>query len=422
MISPPLHRQSACRNIGSLHQQISMEQQDTSTAKPKLWNGNYIKIWCANFMIFFSFMLLAPLLPLYLSDTFGTDKDTIGLVLSGYTLTALLFRPFSGFLVDSFPRKQVLLVCYFLFFAFFAGYLVAGSLLMFAIVRTMHGAPFGATTVANSTVAIDVLHPERRAEGIGYYGLSNNIATALAPTIALYVFHVWHNYDVLFALSLVCAGIGFAINSTLKTAPREQVRPQTPVSLDRFFLVKGWPEAATQACYAFSYGVLSTYIAIYGKEELGITGGTGLFFMLLAGGLIVARIVGSRSLRDGKVTRNASFGVLVSMFGYLLFAAVHSPIGYYGAAFIIGFGNGHMFPAFQTMFINLAPNSLRGTANATQLTSWDVGVGAGVLIGGIAAENYGYHAAFWTALAVNVVGVAAMLLCINRHFAKNRLR
>ena len=144
--------------------------------------------------------------------------------------------------------------------------------------------------------------------------------------------------------------------------------------------------------------------------------------MLLAGGLIVARIVGSRSLRDGKVTRNATFGVLVSMFGYLLFAAVHSPIGYYGAAFIIGFGNGHMFPAFQTMFINLAPNSLRGTANATQLTSWDIGVGAGVLVGGIAAENYGYHAAFWTALAVNVVGVAALLLFTRKHFVKNRLR
>ena len=399
-----------------------MEQQDTNIDKPKLWNANYIKIWCANFMIFFSFMLLAPLLPLYLSDTFHANKDTIGLVLSGYTLTALLFRPFSGFLVDSFPRKQVLLVVYFLFFAFFAGYLVAGSLLMFAIVRTLHGAPFGATTVANSTVAIDVLHPERRAEGIGYYGLSNNIATAIAPSVALYVFHICNNYDVLFAISLVCSGIGFAINSTLKTAPREQVRPQTPISLDRFFLVKGWSPAATQACYAFSYGVLSTYIAIYGKEELGITGGTGLFFMVLAGGLILARLIGSRSLRDGKITRNASFGVLVSMFGYLLFAAVHSPIGYYGAALIIGFGNGHMFPAFQTMFINLAPNSLRGTANATQLTSWDVGVGAGVLVGGFFAENFGYHSAFWAALAVNVAGVLALFLHTNRYFAKNRLR
>ena len=367
-------------------------------------------------------MLLAPLLPLYLSETYQADKDTIGFVLSGYTLTALLFRPFSGFIVDSFPRKQVLLVCYFLFFALFAGYLVAGSLLMFAIVRTMHGAPFGATTVANSTVAIDVLHPDRRAEGIGYYGLSNNIATAIAPTVALCIFHVWHSYDALFALSLVCSGIGLAINSTLKMPEREQVKPQTPVSLDRFFLLKGWIEAIAQACYAFSYGVLSTYIAIYGKEELGITGGTGLFFMLLALGLIIARIAGSRPLREGEVIRNASFGVLISMFGYLLFAAVHNQIGYYGAALIIGFGNGHMFPAFQTMFVNLATNSQRGTANATQLTSWDIGVGAGVLIGGVLAEASGYHSAFWAAWIVNVVGVAILFLFARKHFIKNRLR
>ncbi len=399
-----------------------MNQDDNDIKNYKLWNSNYIKIWCANFMIFFSFMLLMPLLPLYLSDTFNADKDTIGLVLSGYTLTALLCRPFSGFLVDRFPRKKVLLICYFLFFAFFAGYLIAGTLLIFTIVRTLHGAPFGATTVANSTVGIDVLHPSRRAEGIGYYGLSNNLATAIAPTFALYIFHICNNYNVLFALSLICAGIGLSINSTLQLSPREQVSNKQPISLDRFFLLKGWREGATLACYAFSYGVLSTYIAIYGKEELGITGGTGLFFTLLACGLIIARIHGSRSLRQGKIVQNAVFGVLISMFGYLLFAAIHSPLGYYGSALIIGFGNGHMFPAFQTMFINLASNSQRGTANATQLTSWDAGIGIGVIIGGLFAENLGYHAAFWSAWIVNVIGVAALLLFTRKHFLKNRLR
>ena len=55
-------------------------------------------------MTFFSFMLLTPLLPLYLSDTYHADKEMIGFVLSGYTLTTLLIRPFSGYLVDSFPR------------------------------------------------------------------------------------------------------------------------------------------------------------------------------------------------------------------------------------------------------------------------------------------------------------------------------
>ena len=82
----------------------------------KLWNSNFIKVSAGNFLLFFAFYLLMPLLPLYLKETFHATKDVIGAVLSGYTLAALMARPFSGYIVDSFPRKQVLMVCYFLFF------------------------------------------------------------------------------------------------------------------------------------------------------------------------------------------------------------------------------------------------------------------------------------------------------------------
>ena len=136
----------------------------------RLWNKEYWKVMVANFTLFFAFYLLTPLLPLYLNENFHTTKDIIGVVLSGYTLTALLSRPFSGFLVDSYPRKRVLLWCFVFFFILFGGYLIASTVLLFAIIRTLHGIPFGAATVANSTVAIDVLHPLRRNEGIGYYG------------------------------------------------------------------------------------------------------------------------------------------------------------------------------------------------------------------------------------------------------------
>lgn len=381
-----------------------------------------MKVWIANFMIFFSFMLLTPLLPSYLSETFGADKQTIGIVLSGYTLTALFIRALSGYMVDSFPRRIVLMISYFFFALLFAGYLVAGTLLLFAIVRTLHGAPFGATTVSNSTVAIDVLHPSRRAEGIGYYGLSNNIATAISPTVALLVFEAYNNYDLLFWLAFATALIGLISTSLVKVNDREIVKNKQPLSLDRFILLKGWRQGLAMICYAFSYGILATYIAIYGKDELGITGGTGLFFMLLALGLALSRIVGGRKLRQGKITQNAALGTAVSLVGYLIFAAVHNHWGYYGAALIIGLGNGHMFPAFQTMFINLAENSQRGTANSTLLVSWDIGIGLGILVGGIVAEHISYHATFWTAWGVNVVGVAIFYLFARKHFLQNRLR
>lgn len=390
--------------------------------KEKLWNAEYLKTWLANFAIYFSFMLVTPLLPLYLSETFGADKHTIGLVLSGYALTALLIRPFSGYFVDSFDRKKVLLLCMFLFFLFFAGYMVAGSLLLFAIIRTLHGAPFGATTVANSTVAIDVLYPSRRAEGIGYYGLSNNIATAISPSVALWIYDACHNYNIIFSLSLLFAGLGFAINSTLKLKKRELVKKANKISLDRFFLVRAWREAVAMICFAFGYGVISTYIAIYGKERLGITGGTGAFFLLLSVGLILSRLIGSRTLRKGMLIWNASLGLLISLCGYFLFAGVHNYFGYYGAALIIGLGNGHMFPAFQTMFINLAPHTQRGTANSSLLISWDVGVGLGIMIGGMLVEYFGYFSAFWTAGFVNAAGVIFFFTNIRKTYQRDKLR
>lgn len=396
--------------------------KEESVKLERLWNANYTKVWFANFMIFFSFMLLTPLLPLYLKDTYAADKQMIGIVLSGYTLFALLIRPFSGFFVDSYPRKIVLLVCYGLFSIFFGGYLAAGSLLLFAIVRTLHGAPFGAATVANSTVAIDVLHPSRRAEGIGYYGLSNNIASAIAPALAIYILHLTNSYELLFWISLITSAIGFAVNASLKLESRELIKGKPKISMDRFFLLKGWSEALTMACFAFSYGVLSTYVAIYGKEELGISGGSALFFMLLSIGLILSRLVGSRTLRQGKITQNAAVGMTISVFGYLMFAALHNPIGYYGAALVIGLGNGHMWPAYQTMFINLAPHTQRGTANSSVLISWDIGVGFGVLVGGVLAENFNYHWSFWAAWIVNVLGVIGYYAYVRGSFLRNKLR
>jgi predicted MFS family arabinose efflux permease len=371
----------------------------------RLWNSNYCKVMVANFSLFTAFYLLTPLLPLYLHETFGATKDVIGLVLSGYTITALLFRPFSGYFVDSFPRKMVLMVCYTAFAIFFAGYLAASTLLLFTIVRTLHGGPFGALTVANSTVAIDVLPSSRRNEGIGYYGLSNNLAMAIAPSFAIFVYTQTHNFELLFWLALLVATFGLIVDSTVKLEQKQVLNNKRAISLDRFFLKRGWLLGVNMVFFGFCFGVLSNYLAIYGKQVMGITGGTGTWFMLCSIGLILSRLQGGKALRQGRLTHNASEGMLISLVGYTLFIACPNYLGYYGSALLIGLGNGHLWPAFQNMMISMAYHNERGTANSTILISWDVGMGLGILLGGIVAEHFGYSTAFWTVSFVNLVGV-----------------
>lgn len=282
----------------------------------KLWNREYIKVMICNFLLFFAFYLLTPLLPLYLDKQFDADKSMIGLVLSGYVVATLLVRPFSGFVVDSFDRKTVLTICFFAFFICFTGYVGAGTLLMFAIVRTLHGIPFGATTVVNSTVAIDVLPSSRRNEGLGFYGLSNNIAMAVAPSAGIYIYHATDNFMLLFWLSLILAFGGFYCATKVKLPTREKVQAKPVLSLDHFFLGRAWLLAINISFFGLCWGVMSNYVAIYGKTQLGITDGTGIFFMLLSAGLITSRLFGSKSLRAGKMTRNATVGVLLSLAGY----------------------------------------------------------------------------------------------------------
>ena len=388
----------------------------------------------ANFTLFFAFYILTPLLPLYLSEHFGATKDVIGLVLSGYTITALLFRPFSGYVVDAFPRKTVLMISFGAFAIFFAGYLAASTLLLFTIVRTLHGGPFGALTVSNSTVAIDVLPSSRRTEGIGYYGLSNNLAMAIAPTIGIFIYKYTQSFELLFWLALVVACVGWIVDATVKLDAKATIKNKSKFSWDRFFLVRGWLLGLNMVAFGFSFGVLSNYLAIYGKEVMGITGGTGTYFMLCSVGLILSRLQGGKALRNGRVTHNAGSGMVISLVGYTLFILVptlsslftiHSSLftslGYYGSALLIGLGNGHMWPAFQNMTINVAHNNQRGTANSTILISWDIGMGLGILVGGVVSELLGYSAAFWTVVLVNASGVACFFLATKAFFLRRNL-
>jgi predicted MFS family arabinose efflux permease len=389
--------------------------------KDRLWNANYCKVMVANFALFFAFYLLTPLLPLYLSETFHATKDVIGLVLSGYTITALLFRPFSGFFVDSFPRKLVLMVCYALFAIFFAGYIAAYTLLLFTIVRTLHGGPFGALTVANSTVAIDVLPSSRRNEGIGYYGLSNNLSMATAPTVSIFIYRYTHNFQLLFWLALLIAFIGLAVDATVKLNQREIAKNRPKLSLDHFFLVKGWLIGINMVAFGFCFGVLSNYLAIYSKETMGMTDNTGVYFLLCALGLMLSRLQGGKALSRGLLTHNAGGGMLISLVGYTLFVVFPNAFGFYTSALLIGLGNGHMWPAFQNMMINVAHHNQRGTANSTILIAWDIGMGLGVLLGGIVAEDFSYEAAFWTVAAINALGVATFFAYTRRFFLSHNL-
>lgn len=102
-------------------------------AKDRLVTPSYCCILAANFLLYFGFYLLMPVLPFYLTEVFHTGNTMVGIALSCYTVAALTIRPFSGYLLDTLARKPLYLISFFIFTTIFAGYLFAGSLTLFII-------------------------------------------------------------------------------------------------------------------------------------------------------------------------------------------------------------------------------------------------------------------------------------------------
>ncbi len=106
-------------------------------------------------------------------------------------------------------------------------------------------------------------------------------------------------------------------------------------------------------------------------------------------------------------------------------AARHIHAGYalyFAAAFFIGFGYGTIFPASNTLFVNLAPNDRRATANATYLTGWDVGIGLGMFFGGRIAERWGLGTIYQVNIAIAALAIVWFAFYVTPHFRRNRLR
>lgn len=397
--------------------------------KDRLVTPSYCFILAANFLLYFGFWLLVPVLPFYLSEIFHASNSTIGIVLSCYTVSSLCIRPFSGYLLDTFSRKPLYLLAYFVFTLIFAGYMMAGLLTIFIIFRVIHGISFGMVTVGGNTVVIDIMLSSRRGEGLGYYGLANNIAMSIGPMFGLFLHSGGASYTIIFSYALGSCVLGFLAACMVRTPYKVPVK-RAPVSLDRFILLKGIPAGFSLLLLSIPYGMTTNYVAMYARQ-IGITAETGFFFTLMAVGMAISRLFSGKLVDKGMITEVITAGLyLVSICYFLLTACgwlaewdmTFTAILFFLISLLLGIGFGTMFPAYNTLFVNLAPNSQRGTATSTYLTSWDVGLGIGMLAGGYIAEISTFRMAYLCGAILTVISIGYFHFKAGPHFEKNRLR
>ena len=209
----------------------------------------------------FSFYILMPTMPVYLVEVLGISTANVGIALSSYTIGLLCVRPFSGFLVDCFSRKPLYLFAFFVFAFMFGGYLIATTMLTIMAVRFVQGGFMGLTSVAGNTIAIDVIPSSRRGEGMGFYGLTINLAMSLAPLAAVAIYGKG-GFDPVVFIGWMAAFIGVGSVCLIRYPKREKV-PRPHFSLDCFILVKALPAALAYILVAIPYGMTTSFVVLY---------------------------------------------------------------------------------------------------------------------------------------------------------------
>ncbi|MFA7687408.1 MAG: MFS transporter [Moheibacter sp.] len=387
--------------------------------KEKIWNKNFIIACIGNFLVACSFNLLMPTIPIYLSTELGIEHSQIGIALSSYAIALLIIRPFCGYWVDVYARKPLFLLGISLFISAFFGYYFATTILFFVILRFIHGLFWGLATVSANTVAIDIIPPSRRAEGIGYFGVNTNLAMAIAPFVAVNIYDAF-GFHFLISCALLMGFLAIIAVCFIKVPVRPKLDKTPPLSWDRFMLLKGLPVFFNQIFISFGWGTLVAFAVLYGKE-IGIQN-AGIFFLFLAGGIILSRVTSGRFVDRGHIHKVMATALLVISLGFLGFSQLNNIYAFCASAFLIGIGYGTLFPALQTIYINMAPSSKRGTANSTYLTGFDLGIGIGMLLGAYLAGAYGFSTMYLITSGACLFSLLVYWFNSRKVYDRNRLR
>jgi len=386
--------------------------------RPSIFKGNFVLVFFASLLMFTAFYVLLPTLPVFLTSELKINEGQTGILLSVFTMAALLVRPFTGYLIDRFGRKSFYIPALFLFAFTFLGYPLAGALAFMMMVRFFHGLVWGVATTTGSTLIVDIVPAERRGEGIGLFGLAMTIPMALGPLAGIQLSKN-NNFLLMFTCAAALAFAGFLLTLLIRY-PVISHSQNVKFSWKNLLESSSLPVTLNLLLVNISYGGMVSFISLYSlKTNIGHA---GVYFIVFACGITLARIyMGKIFDRYGpKLLSILVISLLVA--GFVLLGTVLNIEGFLSAAFILGLGSGIVFPVFQAMVNNLVPAHRRGAANSTLFSGLDLGIGLGMLITGFMAHAFGLPVTFLVYAMLNSVALIYFLTVSLPHYYKGHIK
>ena len=367
------------------------------------------------FTVFLSAFQLFPTAP-YRVLELGGSTFAAGLFLGFLTYSSAVSAPFTGALADRFGRRRTLLACSLAIFACSGAYATITSIPWLLSLVAVHGFFWSGLLSASGAYVTDLVPPERRAEGIGYWGLSATFATAFAPNIGLWLFArgSWR----WLCLSIAALNIAMAIIAWRLPDDRAE-RPNRPRSLRATWEqgVIDWRVvflALTCFLYAFGYGGITSFVALLADAR--DVHPRGLFFTVLALVVVMTRpFIGRWTDRLGY--RRVLLPCFASIAaGYALLPFAHSRVTFVLAAAVFAVGFGSAFPAFAAFVMSHVETNRRAAAYGSIIAAFDTGIGTGSISLGWVVEHVGFEAAYGLAAVVAALAIPYFYLWAEPRF------
>jgi MFS family permease len=383
----------------------------------KIWNKDFVLLILSNFLMYITYYAILSALPIYLVSDLHASKMQVGIVVGAYTIASVIVRPFSGFTIEKFGRRTIFLSGLIIYSMLFAGYLVAITITSIILLRFAQGLSWGFTTVSGSTIAVDNIPVSKRGEGIGYFALSTTLGMSVGPVIGLFVCHLW-GYTAMFVSGCVISIASLACAYAIHFRKRFLVRKRIHLNWSSLFEKNSIRPSVNVFITMIAYGGLVSFIALYGRE-LGIQN-SSLYFLIFSVGIAAARLTAGKEFDRNGPRKIITLCLILLIIGFPLLALAKNVVLFYISAIIIGFGNGVIFPTFQTMVNNLADSMHRGVANSTLYTAVDLGMGLGMITAGIIAQHISLSAIFWINSLVCVAGLIFFRFMVLNYYESSK--
>jgi MFS family permease len=376
----------------------------------RLFTRRFFVMCGFTFTVFLSLFQLLPTAPFRILEM-GGSTTAAGLFLGLLTYASALSAPLTGALADRIGRRRVLFVSSLAIAGFALAYAFAPRWEILVGLVFFHGLFWSGLLSASAAYMTGLIPPDRRAEGIGYWGMATVLATAFAPALGLAVYALgW---------KALCASIG-ALNLVM-AAIAWNLEPDPPRRLDHgpFFtkaLVE-WrvllPSLALFLC-SFGYGGVTSFVAMW-TEKNGLAP-RGLFFTVFSLTVLVLRpLLGRHADRAGpRRVLLPLLGLTAVSFGLLAVATTRPLLAL--SAFLFGAGFGNVYPVFAAHVTRHVPHERRGAAFGAILAAFDIGIGTGSVTLGAVIGRFGFAAAYGGAAALAALSIPAFLVLDRRGF------